>query len=225
MIGAGASGLPAIKACLENGLDVVCFEKTSDLGGLWNYRPSQKVSISGMEVYANFFPTFQDGGTVMASTVVNTSKEMMAYSDFPPTDKWPNFMHHSFVLEYMKQYAEKFDLLKYVKFNIEVKTVEKEGNEWKITLVNGKVETFHKVMLATGHHSIPEYPQFRGEVKSRTRVLLLNCLQVLKSSKAGPSTPTITATTKATRARTLSSLASGIRPSTLPWSYRKSRNR
>uniref|UniRef100_A0A914XVF3 Flavin-containing monooxygenase n=1 Tax=Panagrolaimus superbus TaxID=310955 RepID=A0A914XVF3_9BILA len=146
VIGAGASGLPAIKSCLENGLEVVCFERTTDFGGLWNYRPNQK-----------------EGGTVMASTVVNTSKEMMAYSDFPPPDKWPNFMHHSFVLEYMKDYAEKFDLLKYIKFNAEVKTIEKVDTlQWKITLGDGKFEIFDKIMLATGHHSIPVYPQFRG---------------------------------------------------------------
>ena len=45
VIGAGASGLPAIKACVEYGLEVVCFERTSDLGGLWNYRPGKNVSL------------------------------------------------------------------------------------------------------------------------------------------------------------------------------------
>uniref|UniRef100_A0A914QKG1 Flavin-containing monooxygenase n=1 Tax=Panagrolaimus davidi TaxID=227884 RepID=A0A914QKG1_9BILA len=145
VIGAGASGLPAIKSCIENGLEVVCYERTAELGGLWNYRPNQK-----------------EGGTVMASTVVNTSKEMMAYSDFVPLDKLPNFMHHSFVLKYMKEYAEKFDLLKYIKFNTEVKTIEKVDGKWKITLGNGRIEIFDKIMLATGHHSYPIYPQFRG---------------------------------------------------------------
>lgn len=42
VVGAGVSGLPTIKACLEQGINVVCYEKTADLGGLWNYRPGQK---------------------------------------------------------------------------------------------------------------------------------------------------------------------------------------
>lgn len=42
VVGAGVSGLPAIKSCLEEKLEVVCFEKTSEIGGLWNYRPEQK---------------------------------------------------------------------------------------------------------------------------------------------------------------------------------------
>ena len=44
VIGAGVSGLPAIKSCIEAGLDVVCYERSSDIGGLWNYRPDQYVS-------------------------------------------------------------------------------------------------------------------------------------------------------------------------------------
>lgn len=41
IIGAGASGLPAIKTCLEYGFEPVCFEKTNDIGGLWRFKPSQ----------------------------------------------------------------------------------------------------------------------------------------------------------------------------------------
>lgn len=43
VIGAGVSGLPAIKACLEENLNVVCYERTSEIGGLWNYRPSKEM--------------------------------------------------------------------------------------------------------------------------------------------------------------------------------------
>jgi len=37
VVGAGVSGLAAIKCCLDEGLDVVCFESRNDLGGVWNY--------------------------------------------------------------------------------------------------------------------------------------------------------------------------------------------
>jgi ribulose 1,5-bisphosphate synthetase/thiazole synthase len=40
VIGAGASGLPSIKTCIDYGLDVVCFEKSDDIGGLWRYKPN-----------------------------------------------------------------------------------------------------------------------------------------------------------------------------------------
>lgn len=34
-------------------------------------------------------------GCVMKSTVINTSKEMMSFSDFPVPEKYPNFMHNT----------------------------------------------------------------------------------------------------------------------------------
>ena len=59
----------------------------------------------------------------MESTVVNTSKEMMAYSDFPPPENWPNFMHHTKVNQYLQLYAEKFNLLEKIQFNTQVNMV------------------------------------------------------------------------------------------------------
>ena len=104
IIGAGVSGLPAIKTVLEEDMIPVCFERTGDIGGLWNYNP---VSESGH-------------ATVMRSTVASTSKERMAYSDFPVPDHFPNFMHNTKVLDYFRLYAKNFDLLQYINFNTEV---------------------------------------------------------------------------------------------------------
>lgn len=59
----------------------------------------------------------------MKSTVMNTSKEMSAYSDFPPPANFCNFMHHSKVLEYLKNYAKANDLYQYVRFNTTVQQV------------------------------------------------------------------------------------------------------
>ena len=39
VIGAGVSGLIATKICMDYDIDVVCFEKSQDIGGLWRYRP------------------------------------------------------------------------------------------------------------------------------------------------------------------------------------------
>lgn len=40
VIGAGTSGLASVKACIEEGLEPVCFERGADIGGLWNFRVS-----------------------------------------------------------------------------------------------------------------------------------------------------------------------------------------
>lgn len=42
IIGAGPSGLTAMKACLEEGMVPTCFESSDDLGGLWRFKASLK---------------------------------------------------------------------------------------------------------------------------------------------------------------------------------------
>uniref|UniRef100_A0A914R191 Flavin-containing monooxygenase n=1 Tax=Parascaris equorum TaxID=6256 RepID=A0A914R191_PAREQ len=66
---------------------------------------------------------FEDASILMKSTVCKTSKEMMAYSDFPPSANYPNFMHNSLIREYLQEYAENFDLLKEIRFSTSVEKV------------------------------------------------------------------------------------------------------
>lgn len=40
IIGAGASGLCALKCCLDEGLEPTCFERSKDIGGLWRFEVS-----------------------------------------------------------------------------------------------------------------------------------------------------------------------------------------
>lgn len=80
IVGAGATGMTATKACLEQGLDVVVFEKTNYTGGLWRFQ--ETVAENGI-------------ASVMKSTIINSSKELSAFSDFPPPTDFPNFMHNT----------------------------------------------------------------------------------------------------------------------------------
>ena len=113
IIGAGASGLPAIKSVLEEDMIPVCFERTDDIGGLWNYTPEVR----------------EDGqASVMKSTVINTSKETMCYSDFPIPEDFPNFMHNTKVMEYFRMYAKEFGLIEHIRFNTFVIKVDKASD-------------------------------------------------------------------------------------------------
>jgi dimethylaniline monooxygenase (N-oxide forming) len=91
IIGAGATGMTATKACLEEGFDVVVFERSNFTGGLWRYHEED---IDGI-------------ASVAKSTIINSSKEMSAFSDFPPPPEFPNYMHNTkmvnktFVLKYI----------------------------------------------------------------------------------------------------------------------------
>ncbi|GFR68900.1 dimethylaniline monooxygenase [N-oxide-forming] [Elysia marginata] len=170
VIGAGASGLTAIKCCLDEGLTPVCFERTSHIGGLWHYTDNP---IEGQ-------------ACVMKSTVINTSKEMMCYSDFPIPAHYPNFMHNSQVLEYFQQYSENFGLEKYINYETEVLHVKKaddfsQTGQWSISYrgttsgADSVEETFDGVLVCTGHHAekyVPEFPglkDYQGKVYLSTR--------------------------------------------------------
>ncbi|XP_053376257.1 flavin-containing monooxygenase 5-like [Mercenaria mercenaria] len=155
VIGAGCSGLTAIKCCLDEGLQPVCFERDSDIGGLWNYSDTSRVGK----------------GSIYKTCVINTSKEMMAFSDFPPPKNFPMFMPHKYVLKYFRMYADKFGLLKHIQFNTSVLRVvqsdkyETDGS-WDITFRReggeAHTETFDGVLICTGHHTFPYQPDFSG---------------------------------------------------------------
>lgn len=56
--------------------------------------------------------------SIYRSVIINTSKEMMCFSDFPIPDDFPNYMHHSKIMEYFRMYARRFDLLRHVHFGV-----------------------------------------------------------------------------------------------------------
>ncbi|XP_004717319.1 flavin-containing monooxygenase 5 [Echinops telfairi] len=165
VIGGGVSGLSSIKCCLEEDLEPVCFERTDDIGGLWRFQENP-----------------EDGrASIYKSVVINTSKEMMCFSDYPIPDHFPNFMHNSKVLEYFKMYAKEFDLIKYIRFKTTVCSVKKRpdfstSGQWEVvTECEGRkdMNVFDGVMVCTGHHTNVNLPleSFPGIEKFKGRYL------------------------------------------------------
>jgi len=155
IIGAGVSGLASIKCCLDEGLEPVCFEKSAGIGGLWKFSQEEGSNI----------------GSVYESTVINTSKEMTCFSDFPAPEHFPPFMPRGHVVEYLQMYAEHFNLLRHIRFNSTVLEIcrtssHRETGQWRVCHrdVNGNVieNIFHAVMICNGHLSKPFFPVFKG---------------------------------------------------------------
>ena len=97
VIGAGASGLTAVKACMEEGLVPICFEKLDCVGGLWSYTSAI------------------DRICVHRCTISNTSKEMTYFSDFPMPKEYPVFLPNKLVLKYLQNYAQEFGILERIR--------------------------------------------------------------------------------------------------------------
>uniref|UniRef100_A0A8C4V1A0 Flavin-containing monooxygenase n=1 Tax=Falco tinnunculus TaxID=100819 RepID=A0A8C4V1A0_FALTI len=150
IIGGGSSGLCAIKACLQEGLEPVCFERTGDIGGLWRFEEHPE----------------EGRASIYRSVIINTSKEMMCFSDFPIPDDFPNYMHNSKIMEYFRMYARHFDLLRHIRFRTSVCRVSKRPDftttgQWDVvTERDGKQEAavFDAVLVCTGHHTEAHLP-------------------------------------------------------------------
>nr|XP_011744242.1 putative dimethylaniline monooxygenase [N-oxide-forming] 6 isoform X2 [Macaca nemestrina] len=150
IIGAGVSGLAAIRCCLEEGLEPTCFERSNDVGGLWKFSDH----------------TEEGRASIYQSVFTNSSKEMMCFPDFPYPDDYPNYMHHSKLQEYIKTFAQKKDLLRYIQFETLVSSIKKctsflvTGQWVVVTEKDGKQEStiFDAVMICSGHHVYPNLP-------------------------------------------------------------------
>ncbi|KAM9324781.1 dimethylaniline monooxygenase [N-oxide-forming] 2-like [Gastrophryne carolinensis] len=150
VIGAGASGLSAVKVCLEEGLEPTCFERSDDVGGLWR-----------------FTDEVEDGrASIYKSLVSNISKEIMCFSDFPMPADFPNFLPNHKYFEYLKLYADNFHLLKCIQFKTVVCCVEKHADfpltgQWIVTTERGgevKTATFDAVLVCSGQYASSNMP-------------------------------------------------------------------
>ncbi|XP_077389815.1 flavin-containing monooxygenase 5-like [Festucalex cinctus] len=151
VIGGGSSGLACIKCCLDEGLEPVCFESSDDIGGLWRFKENPE----------------QDRASIYHSVIINTSKEMMCFSDFPIPAHFPNYMHNTLIMDYFRMYADHFKLLKHIRFNTKVLQVKQRADfsrsgQWDVETENqeGKKSKhiFDAVMVCIGHHCHPNLP-------------------------------------------------------------------
>ncbi len=157
MIGAGSSGLAAVKNLREHGFAVDCYERETGIGGGWNFR--------------------HDRSPVYASTHLISSKPLTEFPDFPMPDDWPDYPHHSALLSYFERYTDHFGLREHVWFGTEVTSVEPiENDRWKVTVrpAHGGSErtlSYAAVVVANGHNWHPRVPSFPGIEEFRGKVM------------------------------------------------------
>lgn len=151
IIGAGSSGLVAAKTLQENGVEFDWFEMGSGIGGNWRYNNDNGRSAA--------YDTLH----------IDTSKDRMAYADFPMPKAFPNYPHHKQVLEYFERYAEHFGLASFVAFRTTVEHVAPlHDGGYKVSTENldtgvKKTLTYGAVLVCNGHHWRPKMPDFPGK--------------------------------------------------------------
>lgn len=152
VIGAGPSGITALKNLLDQGLEAIAFDRNHDVGGNWIYSENESHS------------------SVFETTHIISSKTLSQYEDFtfddfdPETADYPS---HDELRRYFQAYARKFGLYEHIRFHTMVIHCEWiNDQEWQITTEREGVrstEKFTDLVVCNGHHWKPRWPSYPGE--------------------------------------------------------------
>jgi hypothetical protein len=145
VLGAGSSGLAAMKALREQGVAVDGFERGSDLGGVWRYENDNGLSAA------------------YASLRTNVSRSRMQYPSFAMPKAYGDFPHHSEMAAYLCAYANAHGLRDSIRFRTTVERLERAADgTWSVTLADGSRRSYAAVVLATGLFWSPRLPDYPG---------------------------------------------------------------
>ncbi|CAM2979425.1 flavin-containing monooxygenase [Legionella worsleiensis] len=150
VIGAGPSGIAAIKNLQEHGLtNITAFEKNNQIGGNWVYDEQNNHS------------------SVYETTHIISSKRWSEFDDFPMPADYSDYPSHTQLLDYFHSYAQKFNLHQYIRFNTTViKATRTEDDLWHILYEDAQgqhEEHYDYLLVANGHHWDPYMPEYQGE--------------------------------------------------------------
>ncbi len=178
VVGAGPSGLAQLRAfqsAAKKGEDIpeiVCFEKQDDWGGLWNYTWRTGTDEYGEPVHGSMYRYLWSNGP----------KEGLEFADYTFEEHFgrpiASYPPRAVLFDYIKGRVEKADVRKWIRFRTPVRHVTYDDASGMFTvtvhdLVNDKEysEDFDHVVVASGHFSTPNIPQFEGFDTFNGRVL------------------------------------------------------
>ncbi len=143
IIGAGLTGLCTAIRLKEMGIPFTILEKNAELGGTW---------------LENTYP----------GCAVDTPNHFFSFS-FNPNDRWSrHFSRRDEILAYLRDMAGKYDLLRHIRFNVEVDraSFDTRRAQWQVELRrrDGVTETLscNALVSAVGQLNRPALPDIPG---------------------------------------------------------------
>ncbi|MEQ1550964.1 NAD(P)-binding domain-containing protein [Sphingorhabdus sp.] len=144
IIGAGCSGFTTAKRLKDHSIPFDIFEASDDIGGTWYYNNPNGMSACYQSLH------------------IDTSKWRLAFEDYPVPADWPDYPHHSQLLQYFHDYVDHFGLRPHIRFNTRVEKAKRRASGgWDVTLSTGETKHYDALAVANGHHwaaRIPVYP-------------------------------------------------------------------
>lgn len=151
VIGAGPSGISAIKNFTDQGFEVTAFERCNGVGGNWRFNDPSGHS------------------SVFETTHIISSKYTSFYEDYPLPESASDYPSHKELLKYFNNYADHFDIKKNIKFGTEVvKCKQSDNDKWTVEWCHiesnkKEISNFDALVVCNGHHHEPRYPDYPGE--------------------------------------------------------------
>jgi len=183
LIGAGPSGMSVLyqlERLRKEGVEVpevVCYEKQSNWGGLWNYTWRTGNDENGEPIHGSMYRYLWSNGP----------KEALEFPDYTFEDHYgraiPSFPPREVLFDYLQGRWKKMDLRKHITFKTVVRMVTYDEKTEKFTVttenlternLDSKIqprEEFDYVFAASGHYSVPYVPTYPGVERFPGRVM------------------------------------------------------
>lgn len=178
IIGAGPSGLAQLRAfqsAAKKGAEIpeiVCYEKQSNWGGLWNYTWRTGVDADGNPCHGSMYRYLWSNGP----------KEGLEFADYSferhfkkPIASYPP---RAVLFDYIEGRIKRAGIKKWIRFNNNVRDISYDKKSGMFTVVarDSKTdtetrETYDNVIVASGHFSTPNVPHYPGFESFNGRIL------------------------------------------------------
>ena len=178
IIGAGPSGLAQLRAFQsakmkgEDIPEVVCFEKQSDWGGLWNYTWRTGVDEDGEPCHCSMYRYLWSNGP----------KEGLEFADYTFDEHFgkeiASFPPRAVLFDYIKGRVEKAGVRDWIRFCHVGRDIRFDDDTGMFTVTardwkndREAIESFDHVIVASGHFSTPNVPHYPGFENFNDRIL------------------------------------------------------
>jgi trimethylamine monooxygenase len=167
--------LRAFQSAKAKGADipeVVCFEKQGNWGGLWNYTWRTGLDEHGEPVHCSMYRYLWSNGP----------KEGLEFADYSFEEHFgkqiASYPPRAVLFDYIEGRVKKAGVRDWIRFNTTIRMVRYDEAKGTFTvtahdLENDRMydEEFDNVVVASGHFSVPNVPEYPGFDKFNGRVL------------------------------------------------------
>ncbi|MGY9050332.1 MAG: NAD(P)-binding domain-containing protein, partial [Rhodobacterales bacterium] len=152
--------------------EIVCFEKQDNWGGLWNYTWRTGLDEFGEPVHGSMYRYLWSNGP----------KEALEFADYSFEEHFgkqiASYPPRAVLFDYIQGRVQKADVRDWIRFRTPVRDVSYDAVTGLFTVTahdlvgdHAYEEVFDHVIVASGHFSTPNVPEFNGFDRFHGRVL------------------------------------------------------